>query len=192
MSDSNAAENMPPEGEQQVEQAASPDASAARIAELEAQLAEMKNEALRHLADAENTRKRAVKEREDTAKFATAKFAKDMLDVADNLQRALQAIKPEQVEADPALKNLVVGIEATERQIMSVFERFGVKKIEAQGQRFDPNLHQVVNEIDAPDKEAGTILHVLQTGYMIHDRLLREAMVAVAKGGTPQSVDQKI
>lgn len=196
MSDSNAAENMnvaPEENQGADQQASQPNPLEARVRELEGQLAEMKNEALRHLADAENTRKRAVKEREDTAKFAVSKFARDLVDVADNLQRALQAIRPEQLDGQPALKNMLAGVEATERQLGAVFERFGIKKLEAVGQKFDPNLHQVVSEIDAPGQEAGTIVQVLQTGYMIHDRLLREAMVAVAKGGSaPHSVDQKI
>lgn len=196
MSDSNAAENMnvaPEENQGADQQASQPNPLEARVRELEGQLAEMKNEALRHLADAENTRKRAVKEREDTAKFAVSKFARDLVDVADNLQRALQAIKPEQLDGQPALKNMLAGVEATERQLGAVFERFGIKKLEAVGQKFDPNLHQVVSEIDAPGQEAGTIVQVLQTGYTIHDRLLREAMVAVAKGGSaPHAVDQKI
>jgi molecular chaperone GrpE len=190
MSDNNAAENIPPEETAAVEEA--PNAEA-RIQELEAQLASMKNEALRHLADAENTRKRGAKEREDTAKYAVAKFARDLLDVADNLNRALQAVKPEQLEGNDAIKNLFAGVEATERQLQAVFDRMGISKIEAMGQKFDPNLHQVVTEVDASDKEPGTIVQVLQVGYVIHDRLLREAMVAVAKGGVAhQPVDQKV
>lgn len=187
MTESTAAENMPEDAQPGEEGALE-----ARVKELETQLAEMKNEALRHLADSENTRKRAAKEREDTAKFAVSKFAKDLLDVADNLHRALQVIRPEQTEADPALKNLVIGIEATERQLAAVFDRFGIKKLDPMGQKFDPNLHQVVSEIDAPGVTPGTVAQVLQVGYMIHDRLLREAMVAVARGAAPGHVDQKV
>lgn len=165
----------------------------ARIGELEKQLADMKHESLRHLADAENTRKRAIKEREETAKYAVSKFARDMLDVADNLQRALAAIKPEQLEEHAGVKNLFVGVEATQRQLLSIFERSGIQKIEALGQAFDPNFHQVMAEIEMADKPAGTVLQVLQEGYTIQGRLLREAMVAVAKGGVQgHSVDQKV
>jgi len=165
------------------EQADAGNDSAAKIAELEKQLAEMKDRALREMADAENTRKRAQKEREDTAKYAVGNFAREMLAVADNFRRALDAM-PADV-AEPAVKNLITGIDATERQLQAVLERFGIRKIEPLGQNFDPNFHQVMVEIDSPDKPAGTIVQVLQPGYMIHDRLLREALVAVAKGGAP-------
>jgi molecular chaperone GrpE len=192
MNDNNAAENLPPEAPQE----AAPANPEARIAELEAQLAELKNESLRYLADAENTRRRAAKEKEDTSKYATAKFARDLLDVADNLQRALGAVKPEMMGDNPALKNLLTGVEATERQLAAVFERAGIQKIEPLGQPFDPNHHSVVNEIETAEYAPGTVAQVLQTGYMIHGRLLREAMVAVARGGAqpqaPHSVDQKV
>lgn len=199
MSESNAAENLPEEGaapEQVAEQKQEAKASAdpkARIAELEKQLADMKNEALRYLADAENTRRRAAKEKEDTAKYAVSKFSRDLLDVADNMQRALQSVTPD-MHSNPNVKNLCVGIEATAQQLASVFERHGIQKNDPMGQMFDPNLHQVVSEVDAPDKAPGTVVQVLQTGYMIQGRLLREAMVAVAKGGQaqPQHVDQKV
>jgi molecular chaperone GrpE len=153
---------------------------AARIAELEKQLAEMKDRALREMADAENTRRRAQKEREEISKYAVGNFAKDVLGVADNFSRALTAAPSE--SADPTVTNLLTGLNATERQLQATLERFGVKKIEPVGQPFDPNFHQVMMEVDAPDQVPGTIVQVLQAGYMIHDRLLREAMVAVAKG----------
>jgi molecular chaperone GrpE len=156
------------------------DVAATRIAELEKQLAEMKDRALREMADAENTRRRAQKEREDTSKYAVSSFAKEMLGVADNFSRALEA-SPQDV-SDPAVKNLITGIEATQRQLQAVFDRAGIKRIEPIGEMFDPNFHQVMVEIDAPGKPAGMVVQVLQAGYVIHDRLLREALVAVAKG----------
>lgn len=187
MTDNVAAETPEPDNENK-----QMDASEARIAELEAQLAEMKNEALRYLADAENTRRRMTKEKEDTAKFAVSKFARDMLDVADNLQRALTSV-PAELKENAGMKNLLVGVEATERQLASVFERAGIKKVDPMGQPFDPNLHQVVTEIETPDQPSGTVVQVLQVGYIIHDRLLREAMVAVAKGGpVVHAVDKKV
>jgi molecular chaperone GrpE len=163
-----------------------------RVAELEAQLAEIKNESLRYLADAENTRRRAAKEKEDTVKYAVTKFAREILDVADNLQRALQAAQADKTDASPAIKNLMTGVEATERQLISALERAGIRKIDPLGKMFDPNLHQVMMEVEAADKPPGTILQVMQPGYTIHDRLLREAMVTVAKGGPTPHIDQKV
>lgn len=179
MSESAAAQD---EGMEPSEAKSSP-APEVRIAELEAQVAELKNEALRYLADAENTRRRAVKEKEDTAKFAVSKFARDILEVADNLQRALQAV-PAELREHAGVKNVLVGVEATERQLAAVFERAGIKKVDPLGKPFDPNLHQVMAEVETADQPAGTVVQVFQVGYVIHDRLLREAMVAVAKGGT--------
>lgn len=189
MSESNAAEQFPEDAKS--EATATPEVSvnfSERIAELEKQLGDMKNEALRYLADAENTRRRAAKEKEDTAKYAVSKFSRDLLDVADNMQRAMQSVTPDMLEGNAGIKNLCVGIQATAQQLSSVFERYGIQKMDPVGQMFDPNQHQVVTEIDAPDKPSGTVVQVLQTGYMIQGRLLREAMVAVAKGGTaPQA-----
>jgi len=147
------------------------------------EIASLKDQLLRALADAENTRRRATKERDDTAKYAVDKFSKEMLAVADNFSRALDAMPKE--SGDPAIKNLITGLEATDRQLTSALGKFGIKKIDAQGKIFDPHLHQVMMEVDDPSQPAGTILQVMQAGYMIHDRLLREALVTVAKGGPP-------
>jgi molecular chaperone GrpE len=166
------------------------DNSATRIADLEKQLAEMKDRALREMADAENTRRRAQKEREDTSKYAVANFAKEVLSVADNFSRALAAAPAE--SADPTVTNLLQGIEMTQRQLMATLDRFGIKKIEPVGEPFDPNFHRVMMEVDAPDQPAGTIVQVLQAGYIIHDRLLREALVAVAKGQPGEKANQHI
>jgi molecular chaperone GrpE len=148
------------------------------------EIAKLKDQLLRALADAENTRRRAQKEREDTAKYAASNFAKEMLGVADNFQRAMEAI-PKDLQNNAALKNLVAGIEATERQLQAVLIRFGIKKLEPLGQPFDPNYHRVMMEIEDTEKPPGTVVQVLQPGYVIHDRLLREALVAVAKGAPP-------
>ncbi|MGE3624186.1 MAG: nucleotide exchange factor GrpE [Bdellovibrionales bacterium] len=150
----------------------------------QAELARMKDQLLRALAEAENTRRRAQKEREDTGKYAVANFAREMLTVADNFRRALDAV-PQEARGNEALKNLITGIEATERQLQAALERFGIKKLEPLDQTFDPNFHRVMMEIDDPDKAPGTVVQVLQPGYIIHDRLLREALVAVAKGAGP-------
>jgi molecular chaperone GrpE len=156
----------------------------ARIAELEAKLAEVTDKTLRALAEAENTRKRMEKERQDTAKFALSSFARELLSVADNLARALSAITPEQRAENEALKNIFIGVEATEREMLRLMENNGIKKIDSLGKVFDPNIHEVMFEADAPDKAPGTIIQVLDNGYMIHERLLRPARVGVAKGGT--------
>lgn len=158
-------------------------AAEARIAELEALVAEMNDKALRALAEADNTRKRMEKERQDTAKFAVSGFARALLSVADNLGRALSAITPEQRTQDGPLKTIFTGVEATERELLRVLEGQGITKVDPTGQIFDPNLHEVMFEIDAPDQPPGTILQVLEPAYMIHDRLLRSARVGVAKGG---------
>jgi len=151
------------------------------VEEMAAEIASLKDQVLRALADAENTRRRSKKEIDDEKKYAVGNFAKEMLVVADNFRRALDAT-PKETE-DPALKNLITGIEATERQMIAALERFGIKKLEPVGQIFDPHFHQVMAEIPDPTHPAGTVVQVLQAGYTIHDRLLREALVAVAKGG---------
>ena len=179
-----------PNTKSQDEEAPTPPAEAEGVAptekpdEVQSEIARLKDQLLRALAEAENTRRRAQKEREDTAKYATANFAKEMLSVADNFKRALEAMPNEAVQND-AVKNLVAGIEATERQLQGVLERFGIKKLEPLGQPFDPNFHRVMMEIEDTEKPPGTVVQVLQPGYVIHDRLLREALVAVAKGAAP-------
>ncbi|MBP6817760.1 MAG: nucleotide exchange factor GrpE [Ferrovibrio sp.] len=159
---------------------------AADLAKAQAESAELKDKLLRLAAETENLRRRLERERDDAVKFASAKFAKDILTVADNLGRALQsAPKPSEGEAaksDP-LNNLLVGIEATERELLSVFERHGIQRIDPQGQRFDPNLHQAMFEVENPNLPAGTVFQVVAAGYVQHGRLLRAAMVGVTKGG---------
>jgi len=150
----------------------------------QAEIARLKDQLLRALAEAENTRRRAQKERDDTAKYATANFAKDMLAVADNFHRALESL-PKDSGGSEAIKNLVAGIEATERQLQAALARHGIKKLDPLGQIFDPNFHRAMMEIEDTEKPPGTVVQVLQPGYIIHDRLLREALVAVAKGAGP-------
>lgn len=159
--------------------------ASARIAELEAQLAEMRERSLRSLAEVDNVRKRAQREVEDTRKYAVSGFAKELLDVADNLRRALDAAPK---DPDAALKNFLVGVEATERQLVSAFEKAGIRKMEPLGKPADPNLHQIMMEIDAGDAAPMTVVQVLRDGYTIHDRLLREAYVGVARrqAGAPE------
>lgn len=161
-----------------------PAPGASVVEEMAAEINGLKDQLLRALADAENTRRRSKKEIEDGRAYAVNNFAKDMLAVADNFRRAMEAIPPD--ATDPVVKNLVTGVEMTERQLLSTLERYGIRKMEPMGKLFDPNYHQVMAEIDDASHPAGTIVQVLQAGYMIHDRLLREALVAVSKGG-PQA-----
>jgi molecular chaperone GrpE len=153
-----------------------------RIAALEAENGKLKDQALRALAETENIRRRSEREREDTAKYAISGFAKSLLDAADNLRRAIDAVPAGAVEADPALKTLVDGVAATERQLLAAFERHGVTRIEPVGETFDPNFHQAMFELPGTGKPAGTIVQVVQPGYVLQGRLLRPAMVGVARG----------
>jgi molecular chaperone GrpE len=151
-----------------------------RLAALEAALAEQKGQLLRALAETENVRRRAQREREDSFKYAVAGFAKELLSVADNLRRALDSL-PESEVRDERTRGLLAGVAATERELLSVFERHGIQRIDPDGERFDHNLHQAIFEAERPGKPSGTIIEVLQPGYVLHDRLLRPAMVGVAK-----------
>jgi molecular chaperone GrpE len=147
---------------------------------LEAELAETRDKLLRAAAETENVRRRAEREREDVRKFAVARFAEDMLAVADNLARALEAVG-EEARKDETVRGLADGVELTRRDLAAALERHGVRAIEAEGKRFDPNLHQAVYEIESDGAEPGTVLQVLRTGYTINERLLRPAMVGVAR-----------
>ena len=153
-----------------------------RVGELEAELADHKDRLLRALAETENVRRRAQREREDASKYAIAGFAKDLLSAADNLRRALESL-PESEARDDRTRSLLAGVAATERELLSIFERHGIKRIDPKGERFDHNFHQAIFEAERPDHPAGTIVEVLQPGYVVHERLLRPAMVGVAKGG---------
>jgi molecular chaperone GrpE len=163
------------------------DASHDEIGALKAEAADLKDRLLRALADAENTRRRAEREKADASQYAVTTFARDMLSVADNLKRALDAYPPEARAGAPAqIKAVIEGIEATERHLQATLERHGVKMIDTAGARFDPHLHQAIAEVPAEGKPAGSIVNVVQTGYIIADRLLRPAMVTVARaGGNP-------
>ncbi|HEU0157132.1 MAG TPA: nucleotide exchange factor GrpE [Stellaceae bacterium] len=152
-----------------------------RLAALEAEFAEQKDRLLRALAETENIRRRAQREREDASKYAISGFAKDLLSAADNLRRALDSL-PEAEIRDERTRSLLAGVAATERELLGAFERHGIRRIDPIGERFDHNLHQAIYEVPRSDAPAGTVVEVLQSGYVLHDRLLRPAMVGVAKG----------
>ena len=157
-----------------------------RSTELEAELAEYKDRLLRALAETENVRRRAQREREDASKYAIAGFAKNLLSAADNLRRALESL-PESEAKDERTRSLLAGVAATERELLGAFERYGIKRIDPRGEAFDHNFHQAIFEVERPDQPSGSVVEVLQPGYVLHDRLLRPAMVGVAKGGPKPS-----
>jgi molecular chaperone GrpE len=151
---------------------------------------ELKERALRLAAEMENLRRRTARDVHDARSYAIANFARDMLSVSDNLQRALDAI-PAEVKAagDAGFKSLIEGVELTERAMLAALERHGVKKLQPEGEKFDPNFHQAMFEVPNADVPANTVVQVVQPGYSIGDRVLRPAMVGVAKGGPKQAAD---
>jgi molecular chaperone GrpE len=151
------------------------------LAAAKQEAAHLKDQLLRALAEAENVRRRAQREREDAAKYAIANFARDVLQVSDNLHRALEAIPAAALAADEALRNLHEGVSATERQLDAALERHQVKRIWPMGEKFDANLHQAMFEVPTAEQAPGTVVQVMQAGHLIHDRLLRPALVGVAK-----------
>lgn len=164
----------------------------ALVEQKEAEIAVMKDQALRALAEAENTRRRAERDVQESSKYAVTGFARDLVGVLENLQRALGSISETLKQEQPAVANLATGVEMTLNELMHAFEKQQIKRIDPMGQKFDHNLHQAVAQVAAPDAEEGTVVQVLQAGYTIHDRLLRPAMVGVAmKGEAAKQVDTK-
>ena len=150
--------------------------------ELEADISELKDQLLRTVADSENLRKRLEREKEQTRKFGIANFAKDLLSIADNLGRALDAAPNKEDVEDKAIENLVLGIQMTEQELQKAFENNNIRKIDPLGEKFDYNFHQAMFEAPSSEYDEGLILEVVQPGYILHDRLLRPAMVGVSKG----------
>lgn len=167
--------------------------------ELEAKLAEMKDQTLRAMAETENIRKRTEREIADTRKYAVMGFAKDLINVSDNLRRAIESVPEEEKQENEVLKNLFAGIEATERELLKAFAQKGIKKLEPLEEKFDPNFHEVMFEAPSTEHPEGIIIQIIEPGYMINDRLLRPARVGVSKGapeapkdGEDHHVDQKV
>jgi molecular chaperone GrpE len=182
-----------PETEQPAEsagpQTAAPeDAGADALAAAQAEAADLKDRLLRSAADMENMRKRAERQLEDAHKFAVTGFARDILPVADNLQRALSAVPAERRAEDELVQNLLGGVEAVEKELLGILEKHNITRIEPLGEPFDPNRHEAVFEVPGSPYPSGTVAQVLQPGYLLNDRLLRPAMVGVSKGA-PAGVD---
>ena len=163
------------------------DEGADPVAAMQAENDELKDQVLRLAAEMENLRRRTARDVADARSYSVANFARDMLQVSDNLNRALQAIPEGAREKDSGLNALAEGVEMTERAMMAALERNGVKKIEPEGQKFDPNFHQAMFEIPNTDVPNNTVQQVVQAGYVIGDRVLRPAMVGVSKGGPKEA-----
>lgn len=167
------------------------DAAQQTAEDLEAEINDLRERLTRAMAETENVRRRAERERQDAVKYATSPLAKDLLGVIDNLRRALESVPAEEVEQNETLKNLMSGVEMTEKELMGAFEKHGISQIAVQpGDRFDPHYHEAMFEVPTDQQASGTVVHILQPGYMLHERLLRPARVGVAKSAGGQSNTQ--
>jgi len=159
------------------------------IAALEAERTDLKDKLLRLMADMENLRRRTAREIADARTYAVTNFARDMLNVADNVRRAIESIPDDaRGTAEGVFKGLIEGIDLTERDFLKTLERHGVRKLDPEGQKFDPNVHQAMFEVPNPDVPTGTVVQVVQPGHVIGERVLRPALVGVSKGG-PKAVN---
>jgi len=163
-----------------------PEALLKTIEELQAEKADLQDKHLRAVAEAQNMRRRAQQDIEKERKFGIERFARDLLSVADNLGRALSAVPD---DLDPAMKNVIVGVQATERELLSILERHGVTRIESVGKPFNADFHQAMMEVQDPLVPAGTVVQEMIPGYLLAGRLLRAAMVAVSKGGPSRAAE---
>lgn len=189
-------ENLPEEGAEQAETqefASTEELLAAVREEYEVKLSEAKDQMLRAVAEAENVRRRAQRDVEETSKFAVSSFARELITVAETLFMALQSVPQEEREKEGLLKTLSDGVDMTLRNMLTAFEKQGIQRIDPLGEKFDHNLHQAISQVEDPTKDPNTILHVMQCGYTIKDRLLRPAMVVVSKqGDAAQKVNTQV
>jgi len=162
-----------------------------KLVNLEEENAKLKDQYLRAMAETENVRNRAKREQEDAGKYAATKFAREMVDVLENLTRASASIGAEARSSNAIVKQVAEGIDMTVQQLLGIFERNGIKRIDPAGQKFDHNFHQAVAQVESDEVEAGHVLQVLQAGYVLHDRLLRAAMVTVANVLPTSKTDSK-
>jgi molecular chaperone GrpE len=184
MSDENTAAKDEPEALDKSEEEGTAETATDVVEELQTQNAELTDRLLRLAAEMENLRKRSERDLADTRAYAITGFARDMLTATDSLSRALMVLPAETREnADGTLKSLIEGIEMTEREMQRLLSKHGVTPIEAEGQKFDPHRHQAMFEVPDPSRPEGTVVQVVQAGFAIGDRVLRPAMVGVAKGG---------
>src|SRR3954452_20382013 len=152
------------------------------IVELKEEAGQLKEQLLRSLADLDNLRKRAEREKAEATLYAATNFARDILSVSDNMSKALELAHADAIKDAPeAVKNLVAGVEVTNRELLNVFERHGIRRLDPMGEKFDPNIHQAMFEVPTSDQPPGTVVQVLRAGFTIGDRVLRPALVGVAK-----------
>lgn len=184
MSDQSKEERFPDEAANGAEAPANDTGDYEVVVKLMKENEELKDRALRVAAEMENLRRRTARDVHDARSYAIANFAREMLTVSDNLRRALEAVPQEaKISGDAGFKALYEGVDITERAMLAALERHGVKKLFPEGEKFDPNFHQAMFEVPNPDVPANTVVQVVQPGYSIGDRVLRPAMVGVAKGG---------
>jgi len=163
-------------------------AADATVARLEAELAEGKDRLLRALAETENQRQRHQRDRQEAQRYAAFEFARELLNVADNLRRAIDAVPA----ADSTARGVIEGVAATERELLAIFERHGVKRVEPKlGERFDHNVHEAMFEVPGAPQPPGTVAQVLQPGYVMHDRLLRPALVGISKAAAGAAASER-
>ncbi len=179
-------ENRQQREEQPAENGAADEARALspeeELERLRAENAELRDKLLRAIADMENLRRRLEREKGEAVKYAAADFARDMLNVCDNLSRAIESVPRERREtADELLESLLQGVEMTLKDLLNTFERHGIRRIASHGEKFDPNVHEAMFEVEDADAETGTVVQVIQEGYTHHDRVLRPARVGVAR-----------
>ena len=182
-SDSNTLKTNPIENEAPLESSVDTDDGA----DLEPEEEELRNQLLRAMADNENLRKRTEREVAAAKKYGPFSFVRDLLASIDNLEKAISLIPENKDEMDETLKNILIGVDMTGREVASVLERHGISKINPEGEKFDYNLHQAMFEVPTNEVEPGTVVQVVQLGYLLHDRLIRPAMVGVSKAVEPET-----
>ena len=154
------------------------------------QIKELKDQLLRSLAESENLRKRTIKEIADAKKYSHISFIRDLVSSVDNLQRALEAVPDDKSQLSEPIKNLIIGLEIVEKEILNTFEKHSLKQINPIGEKFDYNLHQAMFEVPTNEKEPGYVVEVSQKGYLLHDRLVRPAMVGISKKSEEETTEQ--
>jgi molecular chaperone GrpE len=165
------------------------DPAEAQVKQQAEEIAQLKDQYLRAMAETENVRARARRDIEDTSKYASTKFARDVVNIAENLQRASASITPEARESNEVLRQVGDGIDMTMQELLAVFERNGIHRINPEGQKFDHNFHQAVAQVPGGTVPPGSVVQVLQAGYMLHDRLLKPAMVTIAMQANPSGAE---
>lgn len=160
-----------------------PEEASESLKTLEEENQKLKTQLMHLAADFDNYKKRSIRDKEDAVRYSINKFAHDLIDVLENLHRAESSINTEELEQNNTLKQIFTGVELTKKSLIDIFEKYGIKRIYPMGEVFDHNLHQAIAEVPSTSHPGGTVVQVIQAGYTLHDRLIRPALVAVAKAG---------